>query len=48
MSKKHFDEEAVGFTPLLAMEGASRCLLCLDASCSQSCPPGTDWPKSWI
>ena len=42
MSKKHFDEEAVCFAPLLAMEEASSCLLCLDAPCSQSCPAGTD------
>lgn len=30
------------FTPATAMEEASRCLLCLDAPCSQDCPAGTD------
>ncbi len=30
------------YTPATAMEEASRCLLCLDAPCSQDCPAGTD------
>ena len=45
MGKTHFTEEMVGFTPVLAMEEASRCLLCLDAPCSKSCPAGTDPAK---
>ena len=45
MGKTHFDEENVGFTPILAMEEASRCLLCLDAPCSKMCPAGTDPAK---
>ena len=45
MGKTHFAEEMVGFTPVLAMEEASRCLLCLDAPCSKSCPAGTDPAK---
>lgn len=45
MSKTHFEEENVGFTPVLAMEEASRCLLCLDAPCSKMCPAGTDPAK---
>lgn len=45
MGKTHFQEENVGFTPILAMEEASRCLLCLDAPCSKMCPAGTDPAK---
>ena len=45
MGKTHFEEENVGFTPVLAMEEASRCLLCLDAPCSKMCPAGTDPAK---
>ena len=45
MGKIHFAEEVRGFTPILAMEEASRCLLCLDAPCSKSCPAGTDPAK---
>ena len=45
MGKTHFAEEMVGFTPVLAMEEASRCLLCLDAPCSKCCPAGTDPAK---
>lgn len=45
MGKTHFAEEVVGFTPVLAMEEASRCLLCLDAPCSKGCPAGTDPAK---
>ncbi len=32
-------------SPKIAMEEASRCLLCYDAPCSQSCPAGTDPAK---
>ena len=45
MSKKYQEEYEVGFTPRLVMEEASRCLLCLDAPCSSSCPAGTDPAK---
>ena len=45
MSKKYQEEYEVGFTPRLVMEEASRCLLCLDAPCSTSCPAGTDPTK---
>ncbi len=45
MSKTHLSEENGGFTPILAMEEASRCLLCLDAPCSKMCPCGTDPAK---
>ena len=45
MAKIHFDEERAAFTPILAMEEASRCLLCLDAPCSKMCPAGTDPAK---
>lgn len=41
MSKTINDEEN-GYTVKLVMEEASRCLLCLDAPCSISCPAGTD------
>ncbi|WP_251862516.1 NAD(P)-dependent oxidoreductase [Clostridium sp. Marseille-Q2269] len=33
------------FTPLLAIEEASRCLLCHDAPCTKACPAGTDPAK---
>lgn len=33
------------FTPLLAIEEASRCLLCHDAPCTNACPAGTDPAK---
>lgn len=45
MGKTHFEESNAGFTPILAMEEASRCLLCLDAPCSAMCPAGTDPAK---
>ena len=45
MSKKYQEEYEVGYTPRLVMEEASRCLLCLDAPCSSSCPAGTDPAK---
>lgn len=40
--KRYLTEAVEPFTPLLAMEEASRCLLCHDAPCSQGCPAGTD------
>ena len=45
MSNKYQEEYEVGYTPRLVMEEASRCLLCLDAPCSASCPAGTDPAK---
>ena len=42
MNKERLGTLGAGFTPLLAMEEASRCLLCLDAPCSKACPAGTD------
>ena len=42
-SRKAYLTEAVPpFTITTAMEEASRCLLCLDAPCSQDCPAGTN------
>lgn len=38
----YLDELIPAFTPLLAIKEASRCLLCHDAPCSQSCPAETD------
>ena len=38
-------KEKPGYTPRDVMEEATRCLLCLDAPCSQSCPAGTDPAK---
>ena len=35
-------KEKDGYNPKTLMEEASRCLLCLDAPCSESCPAGTD------
>ena len=35
-------EAVAGFTHRTAMEEAARCLLCIDAPCSQGCPAGTD------
>ena len=45
MSKKYQEEYEAGYSPRLVMEEASRCLLCLDAPCSQHCPAGTDPAK---
>ncbi|MFD3157867.1 NAD(P)-dependent oxidoreductase [Haloimpatiens sp. FM7330] len=41
----YFEERESGFTPLLAIEEASRCLLCHDAPCSKACPAGTNPAK---
>ena len=38
----YLDELIPAFTPLLAIKEASRCLLCHDAPCSQSCPAETN------
>ncbi len=38
-------KEEDGYTPRDVFEEARRCLLCLDAPCSQSCPAGTDPAK---
>lgn len=38
-------EERKTLSPRIAYEEASRCLLCLDAPCSASCPAGTDPAK---
>lgn len=43
--QKYLTEAEAPFTPLLAMEEASRCLLCHDAPCSQGCPAGTNPAK---
>ncbi len=45
MSKDYLKEKEARYTPRLLMEEASRCLLCLDAPCSASCPAGTDPAK---
>ena len=45
MAQKYLEEYEAGYSPRLVMEEASRCLLCLDAPCSSSCPAGTDPAK---
>lgn len=40
--KAYLTEVVPPFTPLTALEEASRCLLCHDAPCSSGCPAGTD------
>lgn len=48
VEKKEYLEPAVsGFNVRTAMEEASRCLLCIDAPCSKSCPANTD-PEKFI
>ncbi|MCG4578794.1 NAD(P)-dependent oxidoreductase [Clostridium cochlearium] len=37
----YFKEAKKSYTPLLAIEEASRCLLCYDAPCSKNCPADT-------
>lgn len=44
-NEKYLEETKMQLTPLLAMEEASRCLLCYDAPCSKACPAGTDPAK---
>lgn len=41
MDDKYSNDLEKPFTPLNVVEEASRCLLCLDAPCSASCPAGT-------
>ncbi len=41
----YFKEKEKAFTPILAIEEASRCLLCYDAPCTNACPAGTDPAK---
>ena len=38
----YLTEAVPPFTISTAMEEAARCLLCLDAPCSQDCPAGTN------
>ena len=45
MARKYIEEYEKGYTPRLVMEEASRCLLCLDAPCSNACPAGTNPAK---
>ena len=45
MVKKYNEEYEQAYSPRLVMEEATRCLLCLDAPCSASCPAGTDPAK---
>ncbi|TCO74798.1 NAD(P)-dependent oxidoreductase [Marinisporobacter balticus] len=47
MDKKntYLNEREKLLTPLLAIEEASRCLLCHDAPCSKACPSATDPAK---
>ncbi len=42
LQKQYLCEEVPPFNIATAMEEASRCLLCLDAPCSQDCPAGTN------
>lgn len=44
-NERYLEETKIQLTPLLAMEEASRCLLCHDAPCSKACPAGTDPAK---
>ena len=41
----YLQEKEKMFTPILAVEEASRCLLCYDAPCTNACPAGTDPAK---
>lgn len=45
MNKLYSTEAESGYTMDTVMEEAQRCLLCLDAPCSQACPAGTDPAK---
>ena len=46
LKQSYKDVEGLEYiSPKIAMEEASRCLLCYDAPCSQSCPAGTDPAK---
>jgi dihydropyrimidine dehydrogenase (NAD+) subunit PreT len=46
-NEEYLKEVEAPYTPLTAMEEASRCLLCMDAPCSRDCPAGTD-PGAFI
>jgi glutamate synthase (NADPH/NADH) small chain len=41
---RNFDEVALGYTPELAVEEASRCLRCKKPACVEGCPVGVDIP----
>ena len=41
---KNFEEVALGYTPEMAMEEASRCLNCKNAQCVKGCPVSIDIP----
>ena len=41
---RNFDEVALGYTPELAREEASRCLVCKNPHCVEGCPVGIDIP----
>jgi len=43
--KNYLQEREKTLTPLLAIEEASRCLLCHDAPCSKACPAESDPAK---
>lgn len=45
VENNYLKEKDSGFTPLLAIEEASRCLLCHDAPCASACPAMTDPAK---
>ena len=46
LKQSYKDVEGLEYiSPKIAMEEASRCLLCYDAPCSKSCPAGTDPAK---
>jgi glutamate synthase (NADPH/NADH) small chain len=41
---RNFDEVALGYTPELAREEATRCLVCKNPRCVEGCPVGIDIP----
>ncbi|HYF82700.1 MAG TPA: FAD-dependent oxidoreductase [Clostridia bacterium] len=45
--KEYLIESGKAYSPLNAIEEASRCLLCHDAPCSKACPAGTN-PEKFI
>ena len=45
--KEYLTESRKAYSPLNAIEEASRCLLCHDAPCSKACPAGTN-PEKFI
>lgn len=45
--KEYLNESRKPYSPLNAIEEASRCLLCYDAPCSKACPAGTN-PEKFI